>query len=336
MIEDDLIPLDKLVLVSIEEKGQAFADIGVEFEEGFDQDQIIPDGQLFEFAILNNEGTRIKPIRMIEGEKAFEVKDHKVVKIDYDRYYIRGIDRRVREILFSQEERKNGVALSKLISQNIENLNIQVNRKLAYEQVKDFNFKQCPGSKVYRSDELVPVKHAWKYQQILPEDLILVSISDYLERYKSYILYPNIFINQKFEGKVLPKGAIFEFAILNEKKTHCKLVRGFFTEQRVFDLKDVQAAKIWPNGFIESKNKVYHQYDLHGWKDYRIEKKYPNGLLFWKLNEYNNLLVERFYGQYLRQDAIIESKNVIKRKQKEKQEEMLKARKIISQGYNNF
>lgn len=81
MIEDDLIPLDKLVLVSVEESAQAFMDIGVEFEEGFDQTQIISEGQLFEFAILNNEGSKFKPIRMIEGEKAFEVKDHKVFAV---------------------------------------------------------------------------------------------------------------------------------------------------------------------------------------------------------------------------------------------------------------
>lgn len=337
MDKNILVPVDKLVLVSMVQELNGFLDYGVNLEGEFPEDFVVPRSVVYEIGLLSNDGKRFRPIRLLESGEVFEIFEEKFVPIENGKIYFLQANNNVGERSFSKEEMKNGVTLENLHKLNQEILTLQMNNNLVFEELKRTNYRRYIESgwdKDYKSYRVYePADKYWEQVTIMPEDIIMVSVPEYKTRLQDYMLD-----NENFKyltsrrGGIVPKGQVFEYAIINKEKTRCKLVRGFFTEQHVYELKDVQVAKVWPNGYIETKNKVIIEGYLRGWNDYRIAPRYSNGVGFSVLNKINVHLVKRFMSDNFTIYRQVVSKREIVQNQKRTRER----RKEQSEKYNNF
>ena len=337
MEQNILVPVDRLVLVSMAQELNGFLDYGVKLDGEFPEDFVVPRSVVYEIGLLSNDGERFKPIRLLASGEVFAIAEERFVPIENGKIYFLQANNNVGERSFTKEEMKNGITLENLHKLNKEILMLQMNNNPILEEVKKTNYRRYIESswqKDYKGyHEYKPTYKYWETAKFLPEDLILVSVPEYKNRLQNYMLDNENFTYLTFRrGGIVPKGQVFEYAIINKDKTRCKLVRGFFTEQHVYDLKDVQVAKVWPNGYIETKNKVIIEGYLRGWYDYRIAPCYPNGVGFSALNKTNVHLVKRFMSD----NYTIYRQVVSKRELLNSQKKAMERRKEQSEKYNNF
>ena len=103
MEQNILVPVDRLVLVSMAQELNGFLDYGVKLDGEFPEDFVVPRSVVYEIGLLSNDGERFKPIRLLASGEVFAIAEERFVPIENGKIYFLQANNNVGERSFTKE-----------------------------------------------------------------------------------------------------------------------------------------------------------------------------------------------------------------------------------------